>query len=146
MGNGTSEFSCEQIASNFVYLVFIFKKHIRKKRNCAFNKYIEKHSWEIGLHNGLIRLDLGSRLAVNCEPPCYDRLFLSLWYTVRLVANDMLNTTKSEDVWPPKAYDTRSDMSYTMVSNGVLGGDTRSDILRFFRIQHVVCDKSDRVS
>ena len=45
-----------------------------------------------------------------------------------------------------KAYDTRSDMSYTMVSNGVLGGDARSDILRFCRIQNVVCDKSDRVS
>ena len=44
-----------------------------------------------------------------------------------------------------KAYDTRFDMSYTMVSNGVLGGDTRSDILGFCRIQHVVCDKSDHV-
>ena len=33
-----------------------------------------------------------------------------------------------------------------MVSRGVLWGDTRSDIRRFCRIQHVVCDISDRVS
>ena len=52
----------------------------------------------------------------------------------------------SDRVSPPKAYDTRSDMSYTMVSNGVLGGDTRSDIPIFCHIQHVVRDKSDRVS
>ena len=39
-----------------------------------------------------------------------------------------------------------SNMSYTRVSNGVLVGDTRSDILRFCRIQHVVCDESDRVA
>ena len=46
----------------------------------------------------------------------------------------------------PKTYDTRSDMSDTKVANGVLGGDTRSDILRFCRIKHVICDMSDRVS
>ena len=51
----------------------------------------------------------------------------------------------SDRVSLSEAYDTRFDMSYTMVSNGVLGGDTRSDILRFCRIQHIVCDKSDRV-
>ena len=84
--------------------------------------------------------------SVEIHNPIMHSKRLSLWHTVRLVANDMLNRKKSEDVWPPKAYDTRSDTSYTMVSNGVLGDDTRSDILRFFRIQHVVCDKSNRVS
>ena len=55
------------------------------------------------------------------------------------------NLKKSDRVSPPKPM-IHGLMSYMMVSNGVLGGDTRSDILRFCRIQHVVCDKSDRVS
>ena len=68
---------------------------------------------------------------------------------VRLVANDMLDTTKSEDVLScitPKTpfdtivYDILDRVSYA------LRGNTRSDILRFCRIQHVVCDKLDRVS
>ena len=41
------------------------------------------------------------------------------------------NLRMSGRVLSPKAYDTRCDMSYTMVSNGVLESDTRSDILRF---------------
>ena len=56
------------------------------------------------------------------------------------------NLRMFDRVSPSKAYDTRSDMSYTEVSNGVLEGDTRSNIPRFCHIQQVVCYKSDRVS